>query len=115
MNQWSGERLDHAQRDAALGFKKNGWDRRNADLTELRVLIVALDGSTTPQKVAVGQAITNLKLGEAPRGAYSLTDYPFPKIVDALLPKTPLGWAYSPSSIIGLVLIIFWREVITPL
>jgi hypothetical protein len=61
LEKWLTENDGHAQYPAVLDFKNGGWDRRNADLKPLRVLLLAISGSNKPWEIAVGQAIAGLK------------------------------------------------------
>lgn len=81
---WLEQNEGHAQYDAVVAFRDNGWSRREANLKPLRNLLMAIAGSQKPWEVAVGQAIAALKEGGVPTGENSLTDFLGPKIVGAL-------------------------------
>lgn len=77
---WIDSDLDHPKRDAAIKFRDGGYDRRNADLKDLRNQLVHLSGSAKGWEVAVGKAIA--KLAETERnGDHSLRDYLGEKLI----------------------------------
>jgi energy-coupling factor transporter ATP-binding protein EcfA2 len=77
------ENDSHPRHTDAVNFQSSGWDRRNFNLKNLRMLLVGLSGSTKPWEVAAGQAIARMpekRFG----GDHSIQSFLGPKIVDAL-------------------------------
>ena len=60
MEKWIHDNLGHPQHEDARKLRDEGWDRRNADLKNLRNVIVGVSGSTKPWEVSVGRAIAKL-------------------------------------------------------
>jgi energy-coupling factor transporter ATP-binding protein EcfA2 len=75
---------DHTHFAEMRAFVDSGFDRFNADLKEIRNILLAVMGETKPWEVLVGQAIA--ALGEhSPQGAHSLSTYLGKKVCFELL------------------------------
>ena len=81
LNQWITSNAGHPNHVWMLDFQKGGYDRRNADLKEIRNIIVAALGATRSWEVIVGQAIGSERLTGDP---HSLGDYLGPKMFSLL-------------------------------
>ncbi|NOX83493.1 MAG: AAA family ATPase [Alphaproteobacteria bacterium] len=81
--EWIAANAGHPQHAAAVGFRDDGWDRRNANIKPLRNVIMMLAGSNKPWEIAAGQAIADIKNTNA-AGENSLRDFLGPKIIGAL-------------------------------
>jgi len=83
---WMSDNPKHAKFEAFNKFKDGSYDRKQADLKELRVLIVgAIMASDKPWEVLVGQAIAKQKKISTPT-VNSLQDYLGAKVVASLIP-----------------------------
>ncbi len=60
LEKWILDNPTHSRYDDAVAFKNGGWDRRNFNVKNLRIVIVSITGSTKPWEVAVGQSIARL-------------------------------------------------------
>src|SRR5262249_10822598 len=65
-------------------FQKNGYDRRGADLKQIKNVLLGLLGSTCSWEVVVGQAIATEPLTADP---HSLGDYLGSKVLQHILKK----------------------------
>ena len=81
LDAWVGRNSGHPNHVWMRGFQKQGYDRRNADLKEIRNILVAILGATRSWEVIVGQAIGSEALTEEPD---SLGDYLGAKLRDVL-------------------------------
>jgi len=81
LEKWLAENVDHPQHSAVVDFKDGGWDRRNANLKPLRILLLAVMGSQKPWEVAVGQTIAQLKKSTNTDEQNSLRDFLGKKLV----------------------------------
>ena len=79
---WIRANPNHPQAGAMGAFAAN-FERKSADVKELRNLFVAIVGTSKPWEVAVGQAIAELN-AQSSREDGSLGDFLGPKLVDAL-------------------------------
>lgn len=82
--QWIVQHPEHKQHRSAKDFQATGWNRRDANVKDLRNIILTLFGTQKPWESVVGQSIAALKVGNAGRGEHSLVDYLGPKLVAAI-------------------------------
>ncbi|WP_354697344.1 AAA family ATPase [Paraconexibacter sp. AEG42_29] len=88
VEQWLATDVPHPKRAAVLAFAEAGFDRREHDLKDLRMLLLGeMIASSKPWEVLVGQAIAGLDATrlEDVRSAHSLTVYLGSSILDAVL------------------------------
>ncbi len=83
IEKWIADNATHSRYTSAAAFRDNGWDRKNFQLKDLRMVIVGITGSTKPWEVAVGQAIAKLDQNRF-SGEHSLADYLGEKAVTQL-------------------------------
>ncbi|MBZ1345520.1 MAG: hypothetical protein KY055_02755, partial [Candidatus Nealsonbacteria bacterium] len=71
-------------------FKENNYDRKNADLKEIRNDLMGIIGSSKPWEVVVGQVVANLNWNEQTDFSKEGGIYNFlgEKVVKNLCPKT---------------------------
>lgn len=60
INGWIEKNTEHPHYIAMQKFKENNYDRKNADLKEIRNDLMGIIGSSKPWEVAIGQVIANL-------------------------------------------------------
>jgi ABC-type multidrug transport system ATPase subunit len=84
---WLSKYPAHPQFEAMNAFKDGGFDRLNADLKDVRNVLMMLAGSKKPWEIAVGQSIARLLTARASDGDHSLKSYLGPKLVAALNPN----------------------------
>lgn len=75
---------NHSQAMDIQAFQDSGWDRRNADVKNLRNIIPVTAGSTKPWEVAIGMAIARLRKAAPSNSDTGLASFLGEKIVDAL-------------------------------
>ena len=83
VEKWIADNPTHSRFTSAKAFQDSGWDRKNFQLKELRMVIVGITGSTKPWEVAVGQAIAKMDQNRY-AGEHSLADYLGEKVVTQL-------------------------------
>ncbi len=83
LEKWINDNPEHSRFNDAVAFRDSGWDRRNFQLKNLRMLLVGLTGSNKPWEVAVGRAITRICDGQY-EGENSLKDFLGLKLVAEL-------------------------------
>lgn len=84
IEEWIVAGISHPRRTQIEKFRNDGYQRKDGDLKELRMILVGeMIASTKPWEVLVGQAIGNLRLGNGPN---SLRHYLGEKTVSSLLP-----------------------------
>jgi ABC-type multidrug transport system ATPase subunit len=76
----------HQAREAMELFRDSGYDRRCADLKELRTLLVALAGVTRPWEVVVGARLAQVTRGQESKGEHDIHTYLGPAVLERLLP-----------------------------
>lgn len=86
IERWIAENPTHQAGAAMEAFQASGFDRRCADLKELRNLLVALAGATRPWEVLVGSVIAQLTRAQARDVENSIYRYLGPTVVQHLLP-----------------------------
>ena len=74
VEKWIADNPIHSRFTSAEAFQDSGWDRKNFQLKDLRMVIVGITGSTKPWEVAVGQAIAKMDQNRF-TGEHSLADY----------------------------------------
>ncbi len=72
---WMGTYGNHASFAAMKAFADSGFDRLNADIKDVRNVLLALLGVSKPWEVLVGQAIATLASGKTQDGNHSLKAY----------------------------------------
>jgi hypothetical protein len=82
---WLQSSPDHPKHEKMKEFVDRGFDRFNANLKEIRNLLVATIGVSRPWEVLVGQAIAKLVNGNAEQGENSLRKYLGEKLCVKLL------------------------------
>jgi ABC-type multidrug transport system ATPase subunit len=87
IEQWIADNPGHQARPAMEAFQTSGFDRRQANLKELRNLLVALAGATKPWEVVVGSVLGRLTRADANGDEDSVYTYLGPKVVRHLLPQ----------------------------
>jgi energy-coupling factor transporter ATP-binding protein EcfA2 len=83
LDRWLQQNPTHKLNLSGEAWKQSGWNRKDADIKELRNLIPALLGSSKPWEVAVGQGIAWLKTSSF-TGPNCLLAFLGPKVVTAL-------------------------------
>jgi energy-coupling factor transporter ATP-binding protein EcfA2 len=83
--EWLSKNVAHPHHAAMSLFRNDGFDRRNADLKDIRNDLTGLMGSSKPWEVVVGQSIAALTSGPAPEGASSLKDFLGVKVCESIL------------------------------
>jgi hypothetical protein len=90
IEQWLSNNTTHPHSSAMQSFNDSGFDRKNADLKEIRNDLVGLMGSNKPWEVLVGQTIAGLIADSSPRTPYSLREFLGSRICELLL-QPPSG------------------------
>jgi hypothetical protein len=63
MDAWLAKNEDHPKHEGMMGFKEGGYDRKGADLKDLRMLLVGeIFASNKPWEVLVGQALSQVRV-----------------------------------------------------
>jgi hypothetical protein len=75
LNSWIEGNAQHPHYDAIKAFATAGFDRKNADLKDIRNDLVGIMGSNAPWEILVGKAIAALVNGQGLTGDDSLTKY----------------------------------------
>ena len=83
LEKWIADNPNHSRFGSACAFRDCGWDRRNFQLKDLRMLLVGITGSNKPWEVAVGQAIARMPENRY-SGEHSLREYLGAKAVQEL-------------------------------
>lgn len=78
---WLSSNESHPQWEAASKFKADNYNRRDANLKELRNLLMMLAGSSKPWEVAIGQSIAHIDFSNPVANENSLADFLGPKLL----------------------------------
>ncbi len=90
INGWIEKNTEHPHCFVMQKFKENNYDRKNADLKEIRNDLMGIIGSSKPWEVVVGQVVANLNWNEQTDFSKEGGIYNFlgEKVVKNLCPKT---------------------------
>lgn len=84
-DKWLENNVDHPKYAKFKTFKDEGYQRKTADLKEIRILLIGIMGSDKPWEVLVGQVIAKQYRNPEP-AADSIQSYLGPKLLQALIP-----------------------------
>jgi len=84
IEEWISTNPNHSQLQHMVEFAKTKFDRYNADLKEIRMILMSILASSKPWEIEVGQAIANIQIVENP-AQHSLQSYLGDKVVRILL------------------------------
>lgn len=82
---WIANYGGHAHFTAMKAFEDSGYDRLNANLKDIRNILLAIAGVSKPWEVLVGQAIASACSGQALPGPHSIKNYLGAKLCVELL------------------------------
>ncbi|HJP58483.1 MAG TPA: AAA family ATPase [Gemmatimonadaceae bacterium] len=92
---WAEANSTHPHQKSMAAFVATGFDRRNADLKEIRNDLIGLMGSNKPWEIVVGQTIATLVGGNGSTAEYSTRDFLGASLCSTLLsagtPQQPGG------------------------
>jgi len=89
MDKWIEKNPEHPHHTSMRKFKEEGYDRKNADLKEVRNDLMGISGGSKPWEVTVGQVIANLSWNEHTDFSRdgSICNFLGEKVVKNLCPK----------------------------
>jgi hypothetical protein len=85
LQSWLGGNERHPQFASMKVFAAEEFDRRNADVKDIRLILVGLLGSNKPWEVVVGQALARCARGEGDHSEHGILSYLGAKATAALL------------------------------
>ncbi|MFB6307593.1 MAG: ATP-dependent endonuclease [Flavobacteriales bacterium] len=91
LDRWLEVRTDHEKHGQVQAFQADGYDRKNAQLKEIRNILIGETPSDKPWEVAVGQAIGELAKGDIEKdfGEGKLCNFLGRKLVDEVIAPDP--------------------------